>query len=74
MAERPARQRAPSISWKPLFPRESGCQGRASRAASGGARAVSAHAGDLALAAIMLCIIGYAAAILIKRIWWENRK
>jgi hypothetical protein len=35
---------------------------------------VSHHLGDVVLAGIMLALIGWTAAILIKRIWWENRK
>jgi hypothetical protein len=29
---------------------------------------------DVVLAALMLAIVGWAGAILVKRIWWENRK
>lgn len=35
---------------------------------------MSHHLGDLVLAGVMLAIIGYAGAILIKRIWLEGRE
>jgi hypothetical protein len=35
---------------------------------------VSASPGDLALAAILIAIVAYAGAILITRVFWENRK
>jgi hypothetical protein len=30
--------------------------------------------GDEILALIILAIVGWAGAILVKRIWWDNRK
>lgn len=35
---------------------------------------VSRHPGDLVLAAVMVAAIVYAGAMLIRRIWLENRK
>ncbi len=32
---------------------------------------MATHPGDIALAAAMIAIVGYAAFLLLKRLWWE---